>query len=271
MLALYKNAFIDLNDWPISGLNRAFRYGDGLFETIAAFEGTPRFLSDHLNRLKQGASVLRLENADINNASLIAANCRKMHEKSSRPAFGVFRLYLFRGDDGQYSPQNNSAHLLMTFEDKPVPKVAVSDNAGFAERVVNFPTATSRFKTMSALQYVLAGMEKTERSLDEIILRDYRGNVSETLAANIFWKKGASFYTPSIDTGCIEGIMRNWLIETLRSGGFTVSEVQMDSTEFLKSDSIFALNALGLKHISSIEKHQFSIDPVATELVRSIS
>ena len=114
-------------------------------------------------------------------------------------------------------------------------------------------------------------MEKTERSLDEIIICDYRGYISETLSANIFWKKDNNYYTPTIDTGCIEGIMRNWLIENLRSRRFTISEVQVKSTELLTADAVFTVNALGLKHILSIEKHHFSIDTIAAELIESIS
>ncbi|MDZ7605038.1 MAG: aminotransferase class IV [Cyclobacteriaceae bacterium] len=271
MLALYNNALCDLNDAPFSRLNRAFRYGDGLFETIAVLNGEPRFLSRHLERLRAGARVLGLENADISDEALIASNCMKMHENSSKPPFGILRMYLFRDGDGQYSPLSRSAHLLMTLESKPPPIVATAQKAGFSERVVNFPTITSRFKTISALKYVLAGMEKTERSLDEIIISDYHGYISETLAANIFWKKGNIYYTPPIDTGCIDGIMRNWLIEKLRSGRFTVSEVQINAAELLTADALFAVNALGLKHILSIEKHHFSIDTIAGELIQSIS
>jgi 4-amino-4-deoxychorismate lyase len=271
MIALYDGAVFDLNDSPFSCLNRAFRYGDGLFETIAVLNGEPRFLSNHLKRLRDGAIVLGLENTDIFNEALLTSNCLKLHENSSNPAYGILRLYLFRGGDGQYSPLSKSAHLLMTFESKPIPIAATAQKAGFSERVVNFPTITSRFKTISALQYVLAGMEKTERSLDEIIIRDYRGYISETLSANIFWKKDNNYYTPPIDTGCIEGIMRNWFIEKLRTERFPVSEVQIKSTELLTADALFTVNAIGLKHILSIEKHHFSIDPIATELIESIS
>jgi len=271
MLAIYNNALIDLNEQSFSGLNRAFRYGDGLFETIAVLNGIPRFLSDHLNRLRAGTRVLVLENEDIFNETLISSNCHKMHENSSNPPFGILRLYLFRAGEGQYGPLSRSAQLLMTFESKPPPIAGTEQKAGFSERVVNFPTATSRFKTMSALQYVLAGIEKTERSLDDIIIRDYRGCVSESLSANIFWKKGAVYFTPSTDTGCIEGIMRNWFIKKLHSGGHTVSEVKAEVAELLDAEAVFTVNALGLKHISSIEKHHFAIDTIATELIQSIS
>ena len=160
MIALYNNAVFDLNDSPFSCLNRAFRYGDGLFETIAVFNGEPRFLSNHLKRLRAGASVLELENGDIFDEALLTSNCMKMHENSSNPAFGILRLYLFRDGDGQYSPLSKSANLLMTFESKPPPIAATAQKAGFSERVVNFPTITSRFKTISALQYVTCGYGK---------------------------------------------------------------------------------------------------------------
>lgn len=271
MLAIFNNAPVDLIDGSFSSLNRAFRYGDGLFETIAAFNGAPRFLARHLKRLQAGARVLGLENADIFDEALLASNCRKMHENSSNPSFGVLRLYLFRDGGGQYTPTKSSASLHMAYEGKPSMEIALAQKVGFSERVVNFQTATSRFKTMSALQYVLAGKEKAERSLDDLIILDYRGFVSESLSANIFWKKGTFYFTPSIETGCIEGIMRNWLMEKLRDRQHTVSEVQMNPDEMLDSESVFAVNALGLTHFLAIEKHQFSIDNIATELIQSIS
>lgn len=271
MLAIYNNAPVDLIDGSFSSLNRAFRYGDGLFETIASFNGAPRFLDRHLKRLQAGARVLGLENADIFDETLVASNCRKLHENSSSPAFGVLRLYLFRDGGGQYTPANSSAGLLMTYESKLSMEIAMAQKVGFTERVFNLQTATSRFKTMSALPYVLAGKEKTERSLDDVIILDHRGFVSESLSANIFWKKGAFYFTPSIETGCIEGIMRNWLIEKLRDRHHTVSEVLMNPDEMLGSESVFAVNALGLTHILAIEKYPFSIDRIVNGLLLSIS
>jgi branched-subunit amino acid aminotransferase/4-amino-4-deoxychorismate lyase len=41
--------------------NRAFRYGDGLFETIRVIKGRPHNLMAHYNRLLSGINVLNLK------------------------------------------------------------------------------------------------------------------------------------------------------------------------------------------------------------------
>ena len=44
----------------ISALDRGLQYGDGLFETMAVFQGTPRFWQAHVDRLTAGCEQLGL-------------------------------------------------------------------------------------------------------------------------------------------------------------------------------------------------------------------
>jgi len=124
---------------------------------------------------------------------------------------------------------------------------------------------------MNALKYVIAGIEKKERGLDEIIILDHQSHISEALSSNIFWKKDDSFYTPPLSTGCISGVMRQWIKKELSYNGFTVEEKLIDKGEFLRSDCIFTTNANGIGHIRSIEEYTFEIDSVSQKLIEHIS
>ena len=44
----------------VSALDRGLHYGDGLFETMAVFQGTPRFWQGHMDRLGAGCQQLGL-------------------------------------------------------------------------------------------------------------------------------------------------------------------------------------------------------------------
>ena len=271
MIAILNNTQIDLLESPFSLLNRGFKYGDGLFETIAVINGRARFITDHLHRLIKGADVLGLENTHITDEKSVTQNCQLLYKNARNPSNGVLRLYLVRDGDGLYTPVSRLANFLMTFESVEKPEIKFASKVGFSDRVKNLRSPISPFKTISALHYVLAGMEKAEKFFDEIIIKDYRGFISESLSANIFWRKGNSYFTPSIETGCIDGIMRKWLIEELNSKGFLVEEVLAPDTELFSSEAIFTVNALGVKHILSIEQHDFVIDSFVSELIESIS
>ena len=51
--------FINPKSIPVN--DRAFNYGDGLFETILVNNGEPLFLKEHLIRLNSGCKKLRIE------------------------------------------------------------------------------------------------------------------------------------------------------------------------------------------------------------------
>ncbi|MEX2379712.1 MAG: hypothetical protein WD530_03150, partial [Vicingaceae bacterium] len=46
------------------GLNRAFKFGDGLFESIRLISGQPQVMSLHFDRLQQGMNFLKLQADD---------------------------------------------------------------------------------------------------------------------------------------------------------------------------------------------------------------
>jgi 4-amino-4-deoxychorismate lyase len=110
----------------------------------------------------------------------------------------------------------------------------------------------SRFKTLSALPYVMAGIEKKERQMDEMVLCDMYGRVSEASAMNIFWQKDKKLYTPSLNTGCIEGIMRSKILDAVK--GIQICEVQPD--DLIEAEAIVTCNVTGIYPIDILEGYE---------------
>src|SRR6478609_4469463 len=68
---IYNGHVINLYEPAISFTNRAFRYGDSLFETIRLTNGRIMFLPDHVKRLKLGMTTLRMNvPAEFNTANI---------------------------------------------------------------------------------------------------------------------------------------------------------------------------------------------------------
>lgn len=271
MKAILNNKIIDLKEVRLSQLNRGFKYGDGFFETIAIVNGEPRFLDRHILRLKNGGEKLRLELDELLRFDKIKNNIHDLQLQNDLHENAKVKLILWRDSGGIYTPLDGNANYLLTIEPRTFNRVSFIKQAGISINTINYLSQISKFKTISALKYVLAGIEKKERNLDEIIILDHNGHVSETLISNIFWKKKNDYFTPPLSTGCIEGIMRNWLMENLYQKGFFVEEKLANTTELFEADHIFTTNAIGISHIKRIDLETFEIDFVVQEIVESIS
>ncbi len=187
------------------------------------------------------------------------------------PGNAKLRLMIWRDSAGLFAPANGNTHHLLTLEEAKFDKKPSKIHAGFSESIVNHPSPYSRFKTMSAIQYVLAGIEKKERGLDEIIITDHRGFVSEVLSSNVFWKKGDVYGTPPITTGCVEGVMRNWLIKALTNAGYKVEEQLITPKQLMDARHIFTSNSMEIRHITAIDSNVFDIDLTVQECLEFIA
>lgn len=271
MKAILNNKILDWEEVQLSPLNRGFKYGDGFFESIAVIDGIPRFLDKHIKRLKNGAEVLKLEVAGILNIDKIQTEIQILQTKNNLKANAKLKLIIWRNSEGLYTPVDGNAHYLLTTENIVYNKISIIKRAGISEKTTNYPSQISRFKTISAMKYVIAGIERKDKNLDEIIILDYQGFVSETLSSNLFWKKNDTYYTAPLSTGCIEGIMRNRMIDVMKQKGFPVEEKLVKVTELLASDNVFTSNAMGIRHIQSIGQNTFEIDLISQEIIETIS
>lgn len=271
MKAILNHKIIETDKIPLSLSNRGLRYGDGLFETIVVIRGVPRFLSDHLNRLKKGSDILNLDVTDLIKPEKIHDEISALAEQNNISGDASVKLMIWRNTDGKYTPDGSNADMMLTIKKHFFEKITINQNGNFSAKTTNYPSMISRFKTLSALKYVIAGIEKKERDLDEIIILDQQGYISEALSSNIFWKKSGSFFTPPLSTGCIEGVMRNRLIKQLSKDGYIVEEKLAKTSELLSANCIFTTNANGIGHIKRIEDHDFKVDPISQSFIESIS
>ena len=138
------------------------------------------------------------------------------------------------------------------------PKISMKEQALFYDAVPVSFSAISGFKTCNALPYVLAGIAKTQSEADDMILLDVHGNVSECMASNLFWTRGNTVYTPSLFSGCIEGVMRRRLIQVLKTAGHTVEEGLFPKEALLRADRVFCCNVAGTEWIRQVEQTPFA-------------
>jgi branched-subunit amino acid aminotransferase/4-amino-4-deoxychorismate lyase len=247
----------------ISADNRAFNYGDGFFETMYFNGEQISGLSYHIKRFKKTASKLRLEiEAGLNQQYLDLASQEltgKLNIKTAR-----IKLIVFRKAGGLYTPDQNETDFLILAQPADF-STSVLSKAGFSEKLYTHKTALSKYKTLNRLNDVLLALENKQRKTDIIIATDKKGHISQAIASNIFWKKGDTYFTPLLKTGCISGTMRSRIIDILHERSIPLKKVMADKKELLQADQIFVCNALSIRYIKKLEKKEFDTSPEKLE------
>ncbi len=255
------NGFLYKEDENIfNAKNRGFRYGDALFETIRVVDGQPRYLEDHFMRLKKGMSILKMRSANISFNEL-KEQILKLIEKNRLKKGGRVRLTVFRSGDGLYTPKNESKSYVI--EAKPFKdNLYVLNEKGLTIDVYNdlrrYRNVLSQIKTTNNIPQVLAGIYKEESGLDECIILNDQGRISEALSSNIFLYKNHNIYTPSIDEGCMDGVMRKQVLNMAKDLNINVFEGMLNGSMLLQADEMFLTNAIrGIQWVGSYRQKRY--------------
>lgn len=262
--------FIEGTDFSVSYKNRAFQYGDGLFETIFVKNSKIQYLKLHLKRLSNGLSTLgfigfeKIEFGWIEKTIFDLLNRNKISESAR------VKISVWRAEGGLYTPQNQGFELLISVSEHQIQTKPNYIETDFCQTVKNNYSAFSAYKTLSSMPYTMAGLERKSRDLDDVILLSNSGYISECLASNIFWKRNGIFYTPSVKSGCVAGIRREIITKFLRKEGFFVRRKLAKKSELLKADYAFNANVASIQIISKIGKMNFPKDFEMESLVEKM-
>lgn len=251
--------------------SRAFRFGDSLFESIKVANTKPLFLEKHLNRLMVSLPVLKMETIvpiDINNVTLYIERLLK-----SNRFFGGCRLRLtiFRDGSGFYLPETNKAHVLVEAFQLESPFFEVNTKGLKVDVYPDIKKAInplSGIKSGNALLYILASEWCRENGLDDCIILNESGNVCEATSSNIFIYRKNALLTPSLDEGCVAGIMREAVIEKATENGITVyDDTYITRNELLSAEEIFLTNAIkGIQPVLAYQNKRY-YSKIAKQLV----
>lgn len=243
--------------------NRAFRYGDGLFETMLWSKGQIRLLQYHMDRLQSGMQTLQLEGhqrfdaAKLTelSAALLAKN--ELSDKTCR-----LRLQVFRAGGGLYSPINNHADYLL--EAIPLEESVQINTQRTGLSIDVYPdhfkavNGLSNLKSTNSQVFVLAGLYRKKKGLDEVILLNQEGMICESISANVFVSYQKQLFTPALSEGCVAGTMRRAVLELAETEGITITEAQIDPQILEEADEVFLTNAIrGVQWVMGYRKKRY--------------
>lgn len=241
--------------------NRAFRYGDSLFETIHSNGTEIQFIDHHLDRLIKGMKTIGMIVPE-NFRDKLKINITYLINKNKSFAGTRIRLSVFRNSGGFYTPVDNTVSFLIETSrlendryilNKKGLKVDIYSECRKSADLI------SQFKTGNSLLFIMAGNYKTKNNLDDCLILNDRGNPIESISSNLFIVKNNTLLTPSIESGAVAGIMREQLIETALKLNITVyDDCLLTSDDLLEADEIFLSNAInGIRWVVAFKDRRY--------------
>lgn len=268
---IHNGTIKDPNSEIVSIENRAFQFGDGLFESICYSDNKILFLHEHFDRIKQSAQTLGFPFpynwSPVYWEEQIHLLCHQNQLHNAR-----IKILLYRAGSGTYTPSVNACEWIIRCAPTQVlwNSNSQSLHLDFYTQYYKTQHPGSQHKTLSALLYVLAAHDAKSRNLDDIILLSDKGHISECSSGNIFWVIDGHLYTPSLASNCLPGIMRKAILKESNKLSIQTEEGLFEPHVLENAEEVFICNAI--KGIQSVVKTGKNLHPskeIALKLIHS--
>ncbi|MEO0037599.1 MAG: hypothetical protein RIQ59_810 [Bacteroidota bacterium] len=259
----------------LSSTNRAFLYGDGVFETLKVVNAKVLFLEDHYFRLMASMRIVRMqipnnftleyfEEQVISTAT--ACNCTD----AARVRFTVYR-----NDGGYYLPQTREVSYVIQATALTSALYSFSDAVYEVDLYKDFfisKQLLSTIKTTNKMISITGSIFAQENELQNCLLLNNEKNVVEALNGNLFMLMGNKLITPPIDEGCLNGITRKKILELAnKMEGIEVVQEPISPFDLQKADELFITNIIiGIQPITQYRKKGYTTK-LAAQLLQQLN
>ena len=263
----FNGSLIDYDNINYLAENRAFKYGDGVFETIKVHNGKPCFVEDHYFRLMSSLRILRMEIPMYFTYEYFSEQLIKTIE--SKDKVTRIRFAVYRKNGGLYLPtDNNIDYIVEAFSVGQYITKERYEVELYTDNYIN-SGILSTIKSTNRILNIVANIYIEENGYDNGLLVNENKNIVEAINSNIFIVKGTSIITPPVSDGCIKGIARKNIINLLtKDAKYSIEERSISPFELKKADEIFLTNTImGIQPITNYRKKEYKTE-VSMEVSR---
>lgn len=270
------NGNLQENNKVIKNSNRAYAYGDGLFETIKAVHGKLLFFEDHYFRLMASMRIMRMEIPMSFTLEFLQDEILKTIKANQLDtATCRVKLQVHRVEGGLYEPESNDVEFIVSVKALDQDFYLLNEGDYEVDLFKDFyvsPSLISTLKSNNKALNVVGSIYAKENKLDNCLLINTNKSVVEALNGNVFLVKGNTIKTPPLSDGCLKGIIRKQLIEIINlMEEYTLEEASISPFEIQKADEMFITNVItGIQPVSKYRKKQFATD-VAKALLQKLN
>ena len=245
-MRIYLNrGFIDEKKALVSVFDHGFLYGDGIFETLRAYDGQIFRLDEHLARLKESATRLKLV---LPHALPVLRRLMFKTLAVNDLRNALLRIAISRGPgpiglDPALCRKPTLVIIPRAFNGCP----PMLYRKGLKVSIVSIRRTPSqaldaRIKSMNFLNNILAKSQAKENRADEGLMLTLNGYLSEGSISNLFLVKRGRLYTPAANLGILMGITRQVVFELAGQRRIPVREARLLPSDLYKADECFLTN-----------------------------
>lgn len=242
----------------ISIFDHGYLYGVGLFETFRTYKGQPFLLEDHLDRLEEGCEQVGMtwERDDQRIKDQISSLLQLNRLKD-----GYFRYNLSAGAYPIGLPNEPYSNLTEALFIKELPTPLSQKRLVTVQTRRNTPEGKVRLKSHHYLNNILARREAPLNA--EGVLLTANNKVAEGIVSNLFFVRDGELFTPSLSTGILAGITREWVIQLAQKIGVSTHQGEYDLAFAQGADEVFVTNSI--QEIVPVSHWDENIYPVEKE------
>lgn len=256
-------------------LNRAFLYGDSVFETLKVLDGKVLFLEDHYFRLMASMRIVRMDIPMYFTMEYMEDQVKELAKALSIDDSCRARISFFRKSGGFYLPVTNETEFIITVE--PLENMLYAFNEGdyevdlFRDSYVT-KQLLSTLKSTNKMVQITGSIFAYENGLDNCLLVNDEKNVIEALQGNLFMLAGNRLITPPVSDGCLNGIMRKQVLVIARKiEGLEVVEESISPFDLQKADELFITNVIkGIQPVTKYRKKEYKSN-IAQDILKRLN
>ena len=224
----------------ISVFDRGFLYGDSVYESTRTFNRVAFRINRHLNRLFNSAEKIELS-PTLSREDILKNIDQTI--KASPHDNVLLRIILTRGTnsdlglDPELATSNNL--IIITKAIMPNPEWWMTRGLSMVFYQQKGSQRGPLPKSGNYQENVLAMKEALSQGVDDAIMVNTEGFVTEGSTCNIWLIKNGTIYTPALKDGVLEGLTRKMLFEMAAQKNLHLIEKSLTPSDFLTADECF--------------------------------
>lgn len=246
---------------------RAFQYGDGLFETIAVVDGRPCLWDAHMSRLAGGCRRLNLPLPD---PVLLRSDCLRLTAGLERAAL---KIYWTAGDSsrGYRRSQPLVPRRIVRVSHWSQPDPSEHWVVRLCEHRLGDNPRLAGWKHLNRLEQVLGRSEWVDDSVGEGVMCGLDGNVVSGTMSNLFVQRGDTLLTPPIDRAGIAGVVRGLFVSHAAGNPAALKQETLTVQQLLDADALYMTNSLiGVVRVRRFEDREYDMSVAENVLVEAV-
>lgn len=242
----FNSHIIKSSDAEISALSGAALYGKGVFTTIAIRGGLPFLFEKHWLRLESNAAFLGIPLRGLTKEALFASLIELIDRNSVDD--GRCRTTIFDGSPSRRWNHPGPANSPVLIQTADAPEIENRLTMGHSPFKITSNSEFNRVKSCNYLERLHAFETASRQGFHEAVRLNENGEVVSACMANLFWITDGRIFTPSVETGCLAGTSREYVIERC-----SVSETRLGIEALRNAQTVFLTSAgFGLKSVFEI-------------------